>query len=72
MQSFRMTLMPWKLKLMLLTKKLLHFAYKILCLVFDRGAENNTIILNIKNVDAVVAQFKLELDGQSSLQSETV
>ena len=40
--------------------------------VFDRGAENNTIILNIKNVDAVVAQFKLELDGQSSLPSDRV
>ena len=38
--------------------------------VFDRGEDNNTIILNIKNVDAVVAQFKLELDGQSSLPSD--
>ena len=40
--------------------------------VFNRGEENKPIILNIKDVDAVVAQFKLELDGQSSLLPERI
>ena len=36
----------------------------------DRSEENKPIILNIKDIDAVVAQFKLEFDEEFSLKSE--
>ena len=57
-------------KVNVIDEKATSFRLQNLVPVFDRGEDNNTIILNIKNVDAVVAQFKLELDGQSSLPSD--
>ena len=36
----------------------------------DRSEENKPIILNIKDIDAVVAQFKLEFDEEFSFKSE--